>query len=190
MCEVELNPVCPNLSLERTQSSFLLPLEFLPLPTVGCTECRYLPFKPLSQNNCQFVFIPFLIIDLNSALLYRICISIFSFVISCLANWSASSFPANPVWAGTHNKWTILFICCNIYKNRRITKTKSCLVSEFWASMHNKADHTNVLFIPISYILFITIKIASNSPVNPDTWLYIILPPDTFKLGITYATPT
>ncbi len=56
--------------------------------------------------------------------------------------------------------------------------------------MHNKDDHTNVLFIPISYILFITIKIASNSPVNPDTWLYIILPPDTFKLGITYATPT
>ncbi len=103
MCEVELNPLCPNLSLERTQSSFLLPLEFLPLPTVGCTECRYLPFKPLSQNNCQFVFIPFLIIDLSSALLYRICISIFSFIISCLANWSASSFPANPVWAGTHN---------------------------------------------------------------------------------------
>ncbi len=30
-------------------------------------------------------------------------------------------------------------------------------------------SNTNVLFIPISYILFIAIKIASNSPVNTDT---------------------
>ncbi len=77
----------------------------------------------------------YFIIALISYLLYDTVISILVSITACFASLSAASLPFTPTRAGTYMNITRTLFHSNIYKSCKMSTIKSCLVTEYFASI-------------------------------------------------------